>query len=138
MENLLLETDPRVPVKFSQYPEHIRPKLEHLRSLIIEAAAEVEGIGVVTETLKWGEISYLVKKGSTIRIDWKEKLPKQYAMYFKCTSKLVPAFRAKYGDVFSFENNRAILFQLADPVPAEHIKDCIQMALRYHIIKDSL
>ena len=38
------------------------------------------------ETLKWGEPSYLVKKGSTIRMDWKSKAPNQYAMYFKCTN----------------------------------------------------
>ena len=62
------------------------------------------------ETLKWGEPSYLVKKGSTIRMDWKVKTPDQYAMYFKCTSKLVPTFRELFGDLFKYEKNRAILF----------------------------
>ena len=62
------------------------------------------------ETLKWGEPSYLVKNGSTIRIDWKSKTPDQYAMYFKCTSKLVPVFRSLFKNTLNL-----IQDFLADP-----------------------
>ena len=86
--------------------------------------------------MKWGEPSYLVKKGSTIRMDWKAKSPDQYAMYFKCTSKLVPTFREVYGETFSYENNRAIVFGLDDEIPEAELKVCIGLALQYHLLKE--
>jgi hypothetical protein len=107
-----------------------------LRKLIIETAAENEAIEEMEETLKWGEPSYLVKKGSTIRIDWKPKTPTQYAMYFKCTSKLVPTFKEVFGDLFKYEKNRAIIFNVNDKIPSQELKECIELALTYHSIKN--
>jgi len=97
---------------------------------------EDDRIEEIEETLKWGEPSYLVKGGSTIRIDWKPKAPNQYAMYFKCTSKLVSTFRKVYGDIFKYENNRAIVFDLNDKIPRKELKECIALALKYHTIKN--
>jgi len=131
-----IEQDPRVNPKFESYPPPIRKKLEYLRKLIITTAQKEKGIDQLTETLKWGEPSYLVKKGSTIRMDWKEKKPDQYAMYFKCTIKLVVTFREVYGDLFNYENNRAIVFGLKEKVPAKELKECIRMALKYHELKN--
>lgn len=136
MPKLKIKKDPRVTTKYKNYPKEIKPKMDHLRSLILETAEEVDSIVELEETLKWGEPSYLVKKGSTIRMDWKEKSPHQYAMYFKCTSKLVTTFKELYGDTFKYENTRAIVFQLEDEVPTKELKDCIEMALTYHIIKN--
>lgn len=91
------------------------------------------------ETLKWGEPSYLVKKGSTIRIDWKSKAPNQYAIYFKCTSSLVETFKVIFGDLFKYEKTRAIVFELDEQVVAtEELKICIAMALQYHNLKNKL
>jgi len=87
------------------------------------------------ETLKWGEPSYFVKKGSTIRIDWKSKAPNQYAIYFKCTSSLVETFKTIFGDLFKYEKTRAIVFELDEEVPTEELKICIGMALQYHNLK---
>ena len=136
MKKLSINQDPQVELKFQAYPDDIKPKLLYLRRLILETATESEAIEEMEETLKWGEPSYLVKKGSTIRIDWKPKTPDQYAMYFKCTSKLVPTFKAVYGDLFKYEKNRAILFDLNDPIPEEELKECIALALKYHSLKD--
>lgn len=121
--------------KFDTYPPYVCEKLLYLRKLIIETA-QLQGIERLEETLKWGEPSYLVKKGSTIRMDWKEKSPNQYALYFKCTSKLVPTFKELYGDIFRYEKTRALLFDLDQKLPENEIKDCIAMALTYHTIKD--
>ena len=136
MKNLHLQQNPKVLPKFEAYPAEIRPKMERLRTLILETAAEIADVTDMEETLKWGEPSYLVKKGSTIRIDWKAKNPVQYAIYFKCTSKLVPTFRTLYGDLFKYEKNRAILFDLEQKLPIKELKACIRMALRYHTIKE--
>lgn len=106
-----------------------------LRHLVIETAKATDGIEELEETLKWGEPSYLTKIGSTLRVDWKSKNPGQYAMYFKCTSRLVETFRVQFKHTFKFEGNRAIVFRLDDEVPTEALKLCIQAALTYHKVK---
>lgn len=131
----MLLKNPKVDTIFNAYPEHIKPKIEALRKLILEVANELESVQKIEETLKWGEPSYIAKKGSTIRIDWKEKTPEQYAMYFKCTSKLVTTFKEVYGSTFKYEGNRAIVFNLEDVVPNKELKRCIKAALLYHTIK---
>nr|WP_273273550.1 DUF1801 domain-containing protein [Roseivirga sp.] len=106
-----------------------------MQRLIIETAKEVEQIEWLEETLKWGEPSYVTKIGSTLRIDWKPKNPDQYAMYFQCTSKLVPSFKEKFGDLFNYEGTRAIVFQLNEELPLHELKQCIKAALTYHKVK---
>jgi len=134
MKTLTLNKNPEVSVKLKSYPKEIALKLNYLRELVLETASESD-IKELEETLKWGEPSYLAKKGSTLRMDWKAKNPNQYALYFKCTSKLVETFRAVYGDIFKYEKNRAIVFDLEDDVPKEELKECIRMALNYHSLK---
>ncbi len=135
MNNLQIKTNPDVELVFNNYPEAVRNKILHLRRLILETASEIEEIKDIEETLKWGEPSYLVKKGSTIRIDWKKNKPNQYAVYFKCTSKLVPTFKMVYNNKFKFEGNRAIIFQMNDKIPETELKKCISMGLTYHNVK---
>jgi hypothetical protein len=135
MKNLTIKKDPAVELKFQSYTATIRPKMNYLRDLILAVAKESETITELEETLKWGEPSYLAKKGSTLRMDWKAKAPDQYAMYFKCTSLLVPTIKAIYGDLFKYEKNRAILFNIDDTVPENELKACISMALHYHLLK---
>jgi len=130
-----LLSDPRVKSVFNDYPKRVSNQMEHLRKLILETAKEIDGLKTLEETLKWGEPSYLTKDGSTIRMDWKAKKPEQYAIYFKCTSKLASTFRTVYPDVFNFENNRAILFKLNEKIPEKELRHCIKMALTYHKIK---
>lgn len=133
--NFTLISAPEVKVVFDSYPEQARPKLIKLRDLILETAGEIEGLESLEETLKWGEPSYLTKHGSTLRIDWKPKKPEQYAMYFKCTSRLVETFKKKFRNDFEFEGNRAIVFQINDIVPRAELKECVRAALTYHKVK---
>ncbi|MEP3210337.1 MAG: DUF1801 domain-containing protein [Maribacter sp.] len=134
MSTLNIRQNPAVETKFNAYPKEIAPKLQYLRELVLKVAEE-SGITELEETLKWGEPSYLTKKGSTLRIDWKAKAPKQYAMYFKCTSKLVTTFREVYGERFNYEKNRAIVFDVEDGLPPDELKECIRLALTYHSVK---
>jgi hypothetical protein len=121
-----------VAAVFRKYPPSMRKKLMYLRELVLEAASESDGVGEVEETLKWGEPSYLVRGGSTIRMDWKERHPDQYAMYFQCQTRLVDTFRELYGDRLRFEGNRAIVFSEHDKIPEEILKHCITLSLTYH------
>lgn len=136
MKKILIIENPAVALKYRSYPDQIRDKMYNLRKLIIEAASAIDHIHEIEETLKWGEPSYLVKKGSTIRIDWKTKAPNQYAMYFKCTTKLVPTFKKLFGDKFNYENNRAIVFDINQEIPQKDLKECIELALTYHLVKN--
>lgn len=107
----------------------------YLRKLVLETAIEIEGSPDIEKTLRWGEPSYLTKHGSTIRMDWKEKKPDQYALFFKCTSKLVQTFKMLYMDKLKFETNRAIVLGLEDKIPIKELKHCISLALRYQKVK---
>lgn len=135
MTTLQIDSDPRVELLLEQYPDAARKKLLNLRRIIFEVAEEIDGLDQLKETLKWGEPSYLTKKGSTIRIDWKAKSPSQYAMYFKCTSKLVTTFKAVFGNLFNYEGNRAIIFSLNAKVPESELRKCIATGLTYHRVK---
>lgn len=130
-----LESNPKVKDVFNNYPKPVQHKMLYLRELVLSAASDIDGLAKLEETLKWGEPSYLTKNGSTVRMDWKEKTSEQFAMYFKCTSSLVPTFKTIYKDKFKFEGNRAILFTLNDKIPETELKHCISMALTYHKIK---
>ena len=136
MHKLEINTDPEFELVFNNYPDSIRSKMLGLRSFIIETANQIEGLEKLEETLKWGEPSFLTKIGSTIRIDWKKSKPNQYAMYFQCTSKLVPTFKMIYNNVFDFEGSRAIIFRMHDNLPKEELKHCIIAALTYHRVKN--
>jgi len=137
-ETLILKRDPKVDEVFKNYPDFVRDKMHFLRELVIETANEAPEITTLEETLKWGEPSFLNKNGSTLRMDWKEKTPNQYQMYFKCTSRLVETFKLVFGDLFDYEKSRAIIFQLDQEIPVEELKKCIRATLLYHKVKDDL
>jgi len=120
--------------KFASYPADVREKLKYLRLVIFEVAKE-ENIEDVEETLKWGEPSYISKKGSTLRIDWKKKSPEHYSIYFNCNTKLISTFKEIYPETFNYVGNREISFRLDEALPIEELKLCISLALKYHEIK---
>jgi hypothetical protein len=136
--NLKEINNPEVEEVFKSYPNKIRTKLMFLRQLIFETASETERVGEIEETLKWGEPSYLTpksKSGSTIRIDRIKTQENHYAMYFKCTADLVTAFKEKYPTKFKNGGTRSIIFNIDDEIPVKELKNCIALALTYHLNK---
>ncbi len=130
--------DADVARKFAAYPPGVRRKLMALRRLILETAAATEGVGALQETLKWGEPAYVTEQtgsGSTIRIDWKKSHPERYAMYFNCQTNLVETFRTIFSDDFTYEGNRALVFEIDKPIAQRALKLCIAAALTYHLAK---
>ena len=124
---------PELEAKFATYPVAAQEQLKRIRNLILSVAEE-DGLGAVEETLKWGEPSFLVKGGSTIRMDWKPKDPDFIKVYFHCQTSLVETFKEIYRDEFEYEGKRAIVI----PLRASEIgplKHCLQMALQYHRLK---
>lgn len=123
---------------FETYPPPLRTKLKALRSLILDVAAATSDVGTIDEALKWGQPSYLTTEsgsGSTIRIDRVKSTTPKYAMYFHCQTDLVETFRELYPDTFSFEGNRALVFDAAEKIPERELRHCIGLALTYHLRK---
>ncbi|WP_154224761.1 DUF1801 domain-containing protein [Marinicella rhabdoformis] len=123
-----------VQSKFNAFPEAACEKLMAIRAIIFQLSKEKE-IGQITETLKWGEPSYLAKHGSTVRLSWRDKYPEYVSVYFNCNTILVEAFRELYPEAFEFIDNRELRLPIAEPLPKHELTACLSMALRYHTIK---
>lgn len=123
-----------IEAKFKTYPVQARSQLEYIRRLIF-AIAQENSLGTVEETVKWGEPSYRVKGGSTVRIDWKPKDPDVVKVFFHCQSKLIETFKEIYPEVFQYEGKRAIVIPLGDGLEGKPLHHCLQMALNYHSLK---
>jgi hypothetical protein len=126
--------NPTVKEKFNNYPTHVFTALNTIRELIYSTAKQ-DGISELTETLKWGEPSYVSNIGSTIRFDWKTKAPDQYCIYFNCKTTLIETFKEVYDDIFKYDGNRALIFSLEEDVPTQALIHCLSMSLRYKKIK---
>lgn len=130
--------NPEIAAIFAAYPPALQIKLLQMRQFIFEVAVSINGVGELEEALRWGQPSYLTtasKSGSTIRLDAIKSQVGQYALYFNCKTTLVDTFRAVYRDEFTYEGNRAIIFQVDNEIPIAALKHCISLALTYHLAK---
>jgi hypothetical protein len=119
---------------FDNYPSNVKKKLLELRDLIFSIASKTHGVGNLTETLKWGQPSYLTqetKTGTTLRIDKVKKSFDKYVIYVHCQTTLIESFRKKYKKEFQFDGNRGIIFNISDNIPKEKISEFIKSALTY-------
>ncbi len=130
--------DKTVNKKIESYPDPIKKKLLYLRALILDVAKNTDGVGLIEETLKWDQLSYLTsetKSGTTIRIDWRPKCPDEYALYVNCKTNLIDQYTTLFPEEFSYEGNRAVVFNINKKIPENALRTCIQIALRYHLDK---
>ena len=124
-----------VAAAFSAFPERVRARLLEVRKLIFETAADIKGVGPLTETLKWGEPAYLTQatgSGSTVRLGWVRSSERACAVLFNCRTTLIDDFRSQFPDVFAYEKNRAILLDARERLPEAPLRSCLGMALTYH------
>ena len=128
-------SDPRVASLYKAYPAAVRTKLMALRELLLDTAAKTAGVGRLTETLKWGQPSYLTsetRSGSTIRIDRLKTDAASYAVFFHCQTDLVETFRELYPTELRYGGNRRILLNAEEEVPEAALRHCVALALTYH------
>ena len=118
----------------NSYPEPAKKHLLKLRELIFDLAKSAN-LEEPEESLKWGEPSYRVKGGSTLRMDWKAKTPDEYYLFFVCNTKLIDTFKTVFSDQLQFQGNRAIVLKLGEDIPEKILRTCIEMTFRYHSIK---
>ena len=99
-----------------------RQGLLTLRRLVFETAADLPQVGVITETLRWGQPSYITeqtKSGTPIRLG----VPKAggFALYVHCQSRVIPEFLEKYPAWDRVDGTRAVLFQTPSEIePLRH------------------
>jgi len=133
---------PRPPGDIAQvfltYPETARQCLMDLRRHIFDVAATTNGVGTLTEELKWGQPAYLTKEtqsGTTIRLGYKAAMPRHAFFYVHCQTTLLESYRAMFPDAFLYEGNRAVGINLTDELTETPVDLCLQMALTYHLSK---
>ena len=119
------------PVKavFETFPKSERVRLSKTRKLLFSITKSSE-TGPLTETLKWGQPSYLTEvtgAGSTVRLGLYKG---QAAVFFNCQTTLVESFRADFPEAFSYVGNRTVLLDAASDEQALGI--CLARALTYH------
>lgn len=127
---------PEVNKVFESYDASARAALLELRHLVLATAAETDGVGAITETLKWGQPAFLTSEtgsGSTIRVaPTRTGSDHHYAMFFICSTDLIQRFRTLFGETFTYDGNRALLFRSGENRPDNELRECIAMALTYH------
>ena len=106
-----------------------------LRDLVFTTYQELELSAPLTETLKWGEPSYVCDSGSTLRMDWQEAEPDVCKVFFHCQTSLIATFRELYPDDFAFDGNRAIKLGVGNDIDLGKLGHCIGLCLRYHELK---
>jgi hypothetical protein len=124
-----------VAIAFDAFPKVVCLRLLQVRRLIFETAWKLEGVGPLTETLKWGEPAYLTEatgSGSTVRLGWFKSSGADCAVLFNCRTTLIETFRMQFPDAFIYEKNRALLLQASSPLPKEPLVVCLSMAFIYH------
>lgn len=117
------------------WPASVQSHFHTIRATILSAAADTPVVGPITETLKWGQPSWLTevsRSGTTIRVAWSDRRPDQIGIYVHCQTTLVATMRDLYPDAFTFEGNRALLSPLSAPLPSEPLDHFIRMAQSYH------
>lgn len=124
-----------VQATFNSYPEKYRQPLLIIRDLIFDVASKSKEIGDITETLKWGQPSYLTEatgSGSTVRLD--RFGSSQVAIFFHCQTTLVDSFKLLFPEL-NYSKNRAIIFDPDRPLALDALGICIEMALTYKLRK---
>ncbi|NIY76940.1 DUF1801 domain-containing protein [Thalassospira sp. HF15] len=126
--------NPDVSAKFNACPAAARRALMSIRDWVFELADEIDGVGPVGESLKWGEPAWRPKSGSgiTIRADWKPATPDQVMIFFDCKTDLIDCTRSLLSAELATEGNRAIILPLDRPLPEGAIKTALGWALTYH------
>lgn len=118
---------------FAALPKRAGDELLRLRELVHRVAGEIEGVGPLAESLKWGEPSYTPAKagvGSSVRLA--ALRDGRVAMHFICHTGLVERFRELYPDVFDYQGKRSILIEPGRPLDEQALSHCVAMAMTYH------
>lgn len=126
-----------VEAAFDGFSKAERAGLMQLRALIFSLAEKTEGVGKITECLKWGQPSYLTSKpksGTTIRLGVTKS--GEIGVFVHCQTTIIEEMREMFGDEFRYDGNRAIVFKNANELTTDVLQKLeffIHRALTYHL-----
>ncbi len=124
-----------VAQSYAIWPEEIRHKAINLRALIFEVCEATEGTGKLVETLKWNVPAYLTehpKSGTTLRLEVQAEAG-TYGLFVPCQTSLIEQCRELYAEVFRYEKNRGLIFEVDEVLAEPELRHFIAMALTYHL-----
>jgi len=110
-----------------------RAGVASLRSLIFDTAQRTAGVGPLSESLKWGQPSFVPikpKTGTPIRLGLLKN--SGFAVYTHCQTSLIGDFQEQFPNDFKFEGTRAIHFETVEDIKPDILKLFIARALTYH------
>ncbi len=128
--------DPVVESVFDNYLMPERKALLQMRNLVFETAKQTDGVGPLTEALRWGQPSYITEQtgaGSLVRMDCFDG--GKIALFFYCQTTLVETYRNMFPDIFSYSKNQAIVINPTEPLAADELQTCLALALTYKLNK---
>ncbi|MEK9844486.1 DUF1801 domain-containing protein [Thalassospira sp.] len=129
------QKSPAITAKIAHFPDPARDKISRIRDMIHDLAAGLDGVGMIEESLKWGEPAWrpISGSGTTIRADWKEKTPDQVMIFLDCKTDLIDRARSLLHPELTCSGNRAVIFALDQPLPENAIRTLLGWALTYHL-----
>jgi hypothetical protein len=130
------EMNEQVRKAYDRFDALVAKRLLEIRQLIFELAEQDDQIGKITETLKWGEPSYLTeqsKSGTTIRLSKVKDEANYCGIYVHCQTRLISEFRDSFADALEFSGNRAVLIDVSKPLEETPVRMFLQKALTYHL-----
>lgn len=116
------------------WPQQAKDQFCEIRALIL-AAAEQADVGVVEESLKWGQPAWRPKRartGSTLRLNWQDNSPQTIALFVDCKSTISATMRDIYPHDFQYESNRGLRLYLGTPLPEQAIDHLARLTFTYH------
>ncbi|MEP1766464.1 MAG: DUF1801 domain-containing protein [Sulfitobacter sp.] len=116
------------------WPQQAQDQFIQMRAVILTAAQQAD-VGLVDETLKWGQPSWRPKRprtGSTLRLNWQDNSPQTIALYVDCKSTISSTMRDIYPDEFKYESNRALRLPLGAALPDAALDHLARMTFTYH------
>ncbi|MEO1399191.1 MAG: DUF1801 domain-containing protein [Pseudomonadota bacterium] len=127
-----------VETAFATMPSEAGAVLRRVREQIMAQSSANSTIGKVTETLKWGQPSYLTeqtKSGSTLRLGV-TKESKKPAIFVHCQSSLAEEIRELYGDTLSLPDKRHVVLPSRIEEHADALDHIVSLILTYHARKN--
>jgi hypothetical protein len=121
----------RVADAFDLADDQARVGLLALRDLILETAESLPDIGPVEEALRWGQPSYISRKGTPLRLG----VPKsaRCGLFVHCQSRVIPNYLERYPAWDRIDGTRAVLFDRPDQIEPLRHSWLIRHALTYKV-----
>ncbi|MBO6835141.1 MAG: DUF1801 domain-containing protein [Alphaproteobacteria bacterium] len=128
-------TSKEVSAAYLKLSVGLRGILYPVRDLIFETALTTPGCGQIVEDVKWGQPAYLTEKpksGTTLRLGPSPDDPERGALFVHCSTSLIEDYQARYGDLFDYAGNRALVIPADLKAHREAVAHCIALGLMYH------